>query len=104
MTDKAYDAAFTFKDNLAATETVVDGVHLIQVQNGMARVTLTVSRGDPPASGSKKPTGQKVVAARLVMPLNGMIELHRQLEGMISGLISQGVLQRAPSGGAQTLQ
>lgn len=104
MTDKAYDATFTFKDNPAVAETVVDGVHLIQVQNGMARVTMTVSRGDPPGAGSKKPTGQKVVAARLIMPLSGMIELHRQLDGMINGLISQGVLYREPSGGVQTLQ
>ena len=104
MTDKAYDAAFAFRDNAAVTETLIDGIHLIQAQSGMARVTMTVSRGDAPGTGSKKPIGQKVVAARLVMPLSAMIELHTQLGGMINALVSQGVLSVSPSGEARTLQ
>jgi len=103
MEKKPFDHSFQFKDDLAVHETFVDGIHMTQVDGTTMRMTLTVARADPPKTGNKSPTGQKVVAVRLVMPLPAMAELYNQLDNLVRGLEQQGVLQRE-GGAARTVQ
>lgn len=94
METKLYDHAFAFKDSPAVTETFADGIHLVTVDDSTFRIVLTVSRTDPHETGGKSPAGQKVVASRIVMPLKGLTELYNQLDQMVRGLESQGLLKR----------
>lgn len=104
MEKKSYDHAFTFKDNLDVTETFADGIHLVTVDGTTMRLVLTVSRSEPPKPGTKAPTGQKVVASRLVMPLPAMAELYNQLDRMVRGMEAQGLLHREGGGVSPTVQ
>ena len=65
---KPFDHAFTLKDNANVQETFADGVEALALYNSMFRLILTVSRPDPPKTGSKSVSGHKSVAARIVMP------------------------------------
>ena len=104
MEKKSFDHAFSFKDNPAVTETFADGVHLISVDGSTLRIVFTVARADPPKTGNKTATGQKVAAARLVMPLPALAELYNQLDGMVRGLESQGLLTRGDGAVKPTVQ
>lgn len=99
MDKQAFDHAFTFKDNPAVAETFVDGIHLAAMYGHNFRLTFTVSRADDPKPGRKgPPTGQKVIAERLVMSLQCAADLYNRLDGMFKTLEMQGVLTR--DGGA----
>ncbi len=104
MEKKSFDHAFTFKDDLSVRETFADGVHLIAVDGSTLRIVLTAARSDAPKTGNKQPTGQKVVAARLVMPLPALAELYNQLDGMVRGLENQGLLTRGDGAVKPTVQ
>ena len=94
MEKKPFNHAFTFKDNPNVHETFADGVHQILVDGSTLKLDLTVSRSDLPKSGNKTPTGNNVIAARLVMPLPALATLYNQLDQMVRGLETQGLLHR----------
>jgi hypothetical protein len=104
MDKKPYDRAFTFKDDPGVRETFADGIHLVTVDGSTLRIVFTVGRADPPKTGNKQPTGNRVAVARLVMPLPGLAELYNQLDGMVRGLESQGLLTRGGGGVKPTVQ
>jgi hypothetical protein len=101
--NKPYDHTFTFKDIPSVAEAFADGVHLVTVDSTTTRITFTVSRSDPPQTGNKRPTGQKAVAARLVLSNPAMAELFNQLNRMVHALEQQGIMKR-DGGEARTVQ
>lgn len=105
MDRQAFDSAFTFKDNPAVAETYVDGIHLAAMHSHIFRLTFTVSRADEPKPGRKgPPTGQKVVAERLIMSLECAAQLYNRLDGMFKTLEAEGVLTRDAGAVKPTVQ
>lgn len=100
---KPFDHSFQFKDVPTIAETFADGVHLVTVDGTTTRIVFTTSRPDPPKSGNKSPTGQKALAARLVLTNPAMAELYNQLSHMVQVLEQQGLMKRE-AGKAQTIQ
>lgn len=99
MEKKPYDHAFQYKDVPAVAETFADGVHLVTVDGSTARMTLTISRGEAPKPNQKgPPQGQKLTAARVVMPTPAFVELYNQMHQMISGLERVGAVVRDDKG------
>ena len=97
-----FDHAFTAKDDPTVKETYADGVGLIVIHSGTARLALTVSRADEPKPNRKgPPTGQKVIAARLVMPLSGLADLYNKLDQLMNGLAQEGLVHREQDGGVK---
>ena len=103
MSSQAYKD-LPYKDIPSVAETYADGVHMIQTDQSGVHITLSITRPDAPKPNIKKMTGYNGTAARIVMPLNGLIELHKQLDQMINGLIMQGILVREDSGVKPTVQ
>jgi hypothetical protein len=103
MENKSYDHAFTFKDIPTVAEVFADGVHLVTVDSTTTRIIFTVSRSDPPKTGNKMPTGQKAVAARLVLSNPAMAELYNQLNRMVQALEQRGIMTRE-GGEARSVQ
>ena len=104
MEKKSFDHAFTFKDDIGCRETFADGIHLVSVDGSTLRLVLTVARADLPKTGNKSPTGHKVPVVRLVMPLPALADLYNQLDQMVRGLESQGLLTRGGGVVSQTVQ
>jgi hypothetical protein len=100
---KPYDHTFQFKDIPTVAETFADGVHLVTVDGTTTRIVFTASRADPPKTGNKSPTGQKAVAARLVLTNPAMAALYNQLSKMVQVLEQRGLMKRE-GGEAQTIQ
>lgn len=102
MDSKPFDHAFKVKDSPELMETLVDGVQFMTIQGQTARFIFTVSRPDEPKPGHKgPPTGQKIVAARLAMPLPAFADLYNKIEQMVRGLETQGLLTRSGSSGVK---
>lgn len=93
-----------YKDIPSLAETFAENVSIVSVQNGVFYATLTANRPDAPKPNIKKATGNKVPVVRLVMPVNGMLELHQQIDRLINGMVMQGVLVRDGSGVKPTVQ
>lgn len=73
-----------------------DGVAEIAVINGVARLTLMTLEPDR-ANPEAKPT--PVARQRLVMPIQGLVGMVAQAQGLLAKLEQAGVVQRvAPEG------
>lgn len=94
MDKKPFDHSFSLKDDLGVREIFFDGIHQTTVDGATAKITLTISRPDPPKPGNKSPIGQKVVVARLVMPNSTFAELFNSMNQLMTVLEQQGVVQR----------
>jgi hypothetical protein len=86
---------FPFKDLPQVAEIFADDVHQLWFNGHYAHITLTVNRADP-IKPPKKPTGHKVVAARLVLAPEALILLHNQLSQLIGALEQSGAVKREP--------
>jgi hypothetical protein len=93
-----------YKDIPAIAETYVNGFGSMQADDDGVKIILTVSRPDTPKKGVKGITGYNGTAARLVMPLRTMLEVHHQLGSMVDLLIQQGIVKREASGVQPTVQ
>ncbi len=60
------------------------------------QIEFVVNRMDDP-DPSGVPSGRAVTAARLVVPLPGILELHAGLGNLIQSLTAQGVLHKTPA-------
>lgn len=96
MTQGAPDLKLPYKDLPNVPEIFADGLELITFNGQFAKVTLTVDRMDEPRPGNKKPTGNKVTAARLVLSPNAVIDLHNRMSQLIAVLEQSGVVKRQP--------
>lgn len=95
MEKKPFDHAFAFKDDLGVRETFADGLHLMTFDGAVAKLTFTVSRPDEIKEGFKgPPRGQKVPAARLVLPAPALAALFNQLHQLMGALEAQGLVTR----------
>lgn len=103
MEKKPFDHAFPYKDISSVAETFADGIHLITVDGTTARITLSATRSDAPKGNQKMPSGQKVTAARIVLPTPAFLELYNQMEQIISGMEQQGIIVRE-GGALRTIQ
>ena len=92
MEKKPFDKTFPYKDLPNVAETFADGIQLVQVDSSTLRILFTVSRTDDVKPG--RPHGNKVTAARLVLPLPAFADLYNQLESMVTALEQRGLLQR----------
>lgn len=68
-------------------ETFADGVHLAIINAATATIVLTVSRADTPRSGKQgPPSGEKVTAARLVLPTAAFLDLYNRMHRLVAEL------------------
>ena len=84
---------FPYKDLPDIREVFVDGFHQMMFDGHHAHLTLTVNRFHeikPP----KKPTGQKVTAARLVLTPEALMKLYNQLTQLVAALEQSGTVKR----------
>ena len=73
-------------------ETFVDSLETVIFDGTSVRMEFVVHRFDPP-NAKGVPSGRKVTAARLVLPLSGALNLASQLESLIAALSKQGAIR-----------
>src|SRR5690606_26113296 len=104
-TNKPFDDAFTFKDDLGVRDIYADGVHAISLGGPIAKFTFTVSRPDDMKPGHKgPPKGHKVPVARVAMSAQGFADLYNKMHHIIMALEGQGLFTREDGKAKATLQ
>jgi hypothetical protein len=88
MTDQPPAPKFTYVDRPEITEVFVDAVEKLRLDGGVARLELVVNRLDqvvPPNTAS----GTRTTAARLVIPLGGIVDLANKLNSLMNAIRNQ---------------
>lgn len=82
------------KDNAssACKESFADGVETVHILNGTARLDLFTLQ--PDKDGKPVP----VISQRLVIPLQGFMQLNKTLENAVARLAEAGVLKQEEAG------
>ncbi|MGQ0588117.1 MAG: hypothetical protein ACT4N8_01120 [Sphingosinicella sp.] len=101
---KPFDHAFPYKDVPGVTETFADGVHLVSVNATTTTIILTVSRADAPRPAHQgSPSGEKVTAARLVLPTAAFLDLYNRMHRLVTEFQQRGAPGKG-GGGTRTIQ
>ena len=82
-----------YVDRPQISETYVDLMEKAFFDGGLVHIELCVKRMDDPKP-PKPPTGKKVTACRLVMPLLGLVDMVDKLNAIVGQLEKDGVIQR----------
>lgn len=104
MENQPFDQAFEFKDNPAVSEVYADHVCRVTADGNSTRITLTISRPDLPGGDAASAGGQKLVAARLVLPPQATAELYNHLSRVVHLLEQKGIIKKDGGTGTLTLQ
>jgi hypothetical protein len=80
-----------YVDRPEITETFADGLETVVFDGMSVRMEFVVNRLDP-ANSHVAATGRKVTAARLVLPIAGVMNLASQLNALLAALGEQGAL------------
>lgn len=83
----------TYSDRPEISETFADSVEKLIIDGGVVRIELVVNRMDDPRPPAL-PTGKKLTACRLILPINGFLDLANKVQGIMGALMSQGLLQQ----------
>ena len=90
--------SWRYVNRVEIPETFADSLHGLQFDGLNVRVEFCVNRFDPPVP-PKAPTGEQVTAARIVMPLHGILQLIdalKQLEPAIRAVAAGQQVQMPP--------
>ena len=82
----------TYVDLPEIAETFADSLERILVDQSGLRMEFVVNRMDDPKPPAP-PTGKKYTACRVVMPLNGFMDMVGKLNGIVQALQKQGVIR-----------
>jgi hypothetical protein len=83
-------------DRPEVSETFVDTLENMTFDGGLVRLDFVANRYDQVPPGAPI-TGNKVTAARLIIPLPGALGLAASLEALLAQLKQQGIIQQAPT-------
>jgi hypothetical protein len=80
-------------------ETFADLLEKITVDGATntVRMEFCVVRMDDPKLGDNKQTGKKYTAARLVLPMPGLLDMINKIQQITSAMEQQGMLKRGPA-------
>lgn len=84
-----------YVDRPDVSETYVDLLEKVFVNGPLVRLEFCVNRMNEPKP-PKPPTGKKITASRLVMPLPALLQMADQINKVVKALEQQGVIKRTP--------
>lgn len=84
----------TYEDRPDLLETFVDNVQQMTFDGRTLRIEFTVTRLDaPPASGPR--TGKSIPISRMVLDLDGAVDLFNKINNLQAALETRGVIRKA---------
>ena len=85
----------TYFDRPDVPETYADSLEKMFFDGVCFRLEFVVNRIDTPKPPAA-PTGKKVTAARLVLPVPAMLAIAQQINGMLATMQAQGIVKTHP--------
>jgi len=93
-------ADLRYEDRAELVETFADNVQRMTFDGRTLRVEFCVARMDEPDAKAKKRTGRAVPVVRLVLDLDGAVDLFNKINSLQAAMESRGVIKTSPRGKA----
>jgi hypothetical protein len=82
-----------YRDRAEVSETYVDLLRVIFSEGGNIRMEFVVNRLEPPSTPNATITGNSVTACRLVIPIQGALDLKVKLDDLLTKLRAAGIIR-----------
>lgn len=92
----AAGADLRYEDRPDLLETFADNVQRMTFDGRTLRVEFCVARMDEPDAKSRKRTGRAVPVVRLVLDLEGAVDLFNKVNSLQAAMESRGVIKTTP--------
>lgn len=89
-------AELRYEDRADLVETFADNVQRMTFDGRTLRVEFCVARMDDPDAKARKRTGRSVPVVRLVLDLDGAVDMFNKMNNLQAALESRGVITTTP--------
>jgi hypothetical protein len=90
----------TYRDRPEIPETYADTLHVACVEGVVVKMEFVVNRPHEPTAPGASVTGNALTACRLVMPLQGMVDMAKKLDKLLTQMHAKGILKSVAQGSA----
>ena len=91
--------ALRYEDRLDLVETFADNVQRMSFDGRTMRIEFCVRRADEPDAKSKRKSGRAVPVVRLVLDLEGAVDLFNKINSLQAAMQNLGVIKTEPRKG-----
>jgi len=88
-----------YEDRPDLAEVFADNVHRMSFDGRTLRIEFCVERADDPDPKAKKKTGRSIPVARLVLDLDGAVDLFNKINSLQAVMQNLGVIKSEPRKG-----
>lgn len=88
-----------YEDRLDLVETFADNVQRMSFDGRTLRIEFCVQRADEPDAKAKQKTGRAVPVVRLVLDLEGAVDLFNKINSLQAAMQNLGVIKTQPRKG-----
>jgi hypothetical protein len=88
----------TYRDRPEIPETYADTLHVAIVEGAVVKIEFVVNRPHEPTAPGAFVTGNALTACRLVMPLQGVVDMANRLDKLLTQLHAKGILKSVAQG------
>ena len=95
-TKKSTTPTLTYEDRQDLLETFADNVQRMTFDGRTLRIEFCVARKDDPPTGQPTRTGRSIPVVRLILDLDGAVDLFNKINNLQAALESAGVIRKTP--------
>lgn len=100
-TKKPEPPTLTYDDRPELLETFADNVQRMTFDGRTLRIEFCVARRDDPVGGQQAKTGKSIPVVRLILDLDGAVDLFNKINSLQAALENAGVIRKsAPAAAA----
>ena len=94
---KVETPALTYDDRPDLLETFADNVQRMTFDGRTLRIEFCVARRDDPSADKARGGGKSVPVVRLILDLDGAVDLFNKINSLQAALENAGVIRKTPS-------
>ena len=97
-TKKSTTPTLTYEDRSDLLETFADNVQRMTFDGRTLRIEFCVARKDDPPTAQPARTGRSIPVVRLILDLDGAVDLFNKINNLQAALENAGVIRKTPPG------
>jgi hypothetical protein len=95
MAKKPEAPTLTYDDRPHLLETFADNVQRMTFDGRTLRIEFCVARRDDPIAGQQSKTGKSIPVVRLILDLDGAVDLFNKINSLQAALENAGVIRKS---------
>lgn len=96
-TKKPTTPTLTYEDRPELLETFADNVQRMTFDGRTLRIEFCVARKDDPPPGQQPRNGKSIPVVRLILDLDGAVDLFNKINNLQAALENAGVIRKTPT-------